>query len=231
MKKLQVLLITAIFTLSSNAYTELVEVYTWKAHPGKEVQLLEAFRDAAEIHEDEGAVVSIELMNVGSTIGTYQYVLRWDSPLTWGPSKDKLNTSSAWVEFQKKYPGSSLGEMSSSLSGINLDQTVKARDFEDPFVYSVQVWEATPGKAQELLVNFMTAKSIIESTGARVEIYSEGTGGNGKFHYVLLYDNWSSMGKSYAKLGESQEWLSFQAKSAQGLSGTLVSSQSGQVVQ
>ena len=147
------------------------------------------------------------------------------------PSKDKLNTSSAWVEFQKKYPGSSLGEMSSSLSGINLDQTVKARDFEDPFVYSVQVWEATPGKAQELLVNFMTAKSIIESTGARVEIYSEGTGGNGKFHYVLLYDNWSSMGKSYAKLGESQEWLSFQAKSAQGLSGTLVSSQSGQVVQ
>jgi len=230
MKKLQILLITAIFTLSSNAYTELVEVYTWKAYPGKQVQLLEAFRDAAEIHEDEGAVVSIELMNVGSTVGTYQYVLRWDSPLTWGPSKDKLNTSSAWVEFQKKYPGSSLGEMSSSLSGLNLDQTVKAGDFKDPFVYSVQVWEATPGKGQELLTNFMTAKSIIESTGARVEIYSEGTGGNGKFHYVLLYDNWTKMGESYAALGTSSEWAAFQASTNQGNSGKLVSSHSGQVI-
>ena len=59
----------------------------------------------------------------------------------------------------------------------------------DPFVYSVNVWEANPGKTQELIANFMTAKTIIEKTGARVEVYSEGNwGGNGKFHYVLLYE-------------------------------------------
>ena len=120
--------------------------------------------------------------------------------------------------------------MVSSLSGGNLDATVKATDFSDPFVYSVQVWEATPGKFQELVSNFMTAKSIIENTGARVEIYSEGTGGNGKFHYVLLYDNWTKMGASYAALSTSSEWAAFQASTAQGNSGKLVSSHSGQVI-
>jgi hypothetical protein len=84
---------------------------------------------------------------------------------------------------------------------------------------------------QEMLSNFMMAKSMIEETGARVEIYSEGTGGNGKFHYVLLYDNWTEMGESYAALGASSEWAAFQASTAQGNSGTLVSSHSGQVIQ
>ena len=121
--------------------------------------------------------------------------------------------------------------MTSSLSGVNLDNTVKASDFSDPFVYSVQVWDPTPGKIQELISNFMMAKSMIEATGARVEIYSEGTGGNGKFHYVLLHENWAKMGEVYAALGSSEEWQAFQASTAQGNAATLVSSHSGQVIQ
>ena len=45
------------------------------------------------IHEKEGAVVSMEVMNVGSTQGSYQYVMRWDNAVEWGISKDKINTS------------------------------------------------------------------------------------------------------------------------------------------
>jgi len=231
MKNLKYILFSIVLSSSTFIYTEVVEVYTWKANPGKDVELIQAFKEASVIHEKEGAVVAIEAMNVGSTQGTYQYVMRWNNATEWGKSKDKINTSPEWAAFGSKYAPGSLGVMVSSLSGGNLDQTVKATDFGDSFVYTVNVWEANPGKTQELIANFMTAKTIIEKTGARVEVYSEGTGGNGKFHYVLLYENWTKMGESYAALGSSQEWLAFQASTAQGNSGKLISSHSGSVVE
>jgi len=231
MKTIKNLIITSLIGFSTITFSDVVEVYTWKAKPGKDAELIQLFRDAAVIHENEGATVAMEAMNVGDTMGTYQYVMRWDNLVDWGISKDKLNTSAEWAALGEKYTPGELGEMTSSLSGVNLDSSVKASDFSDPFVYSVQVWDPTPGKIQELLSNFMMAKSMIEATGARVEIYSEGTGGNGKFHYVLLHENWTKMGEVYAALGSSEEWLAFQSSTAQGNAATLVSSHSGQVIQ
>ena len=231
MKTIKNLIITSLIGFSTITFSDVVEVYTWKAKPGKDAELIQLFRDAAVIHENEGATVAMEVMNVGDTMGTYQYVMRWDNLVDWGISKDKLNTSAEWAALGEKYTPGELGEMTSSLSGVNLDSSVKASDFSDPFVYSVQVWDPTPGKIQELISNFMMAKSMIEATGARVEIYSEGTGGNGKFHYVLLHENWTKMGEVYAALGSSEEWLAFQSSTAQGNAATLVSSHSGQVIQ
>ena len=231
MKILKNIFIFVVLSSSTLIYSDVAEVFTWKANPGKDAELIQAFREASVLHEKEGAVVAFEQMNVGDTQGTYQYVLRWDNLVDWGISKDKINTSPEWAAFAQKYAPGSLGEMTASIAGVNLDNTVKASDFSSPFVYSVQVWEATPGKTQELVSNFMMAKSMIEATGARVEIYSEGTGGNGKFHYVLLYENWAKMGESFASLGSNEEWLAFQASTEQGNSGTLVSSHSGQVIQ
>ena len=231
MKIIKNLIITSLIGFSTITFSDVVEVYTWKAKPGKDAELIQLFRDAAVIHENEGATVAMEAMNVGDIMGTYQYVMRWDNLVDWGISKDKLNTSAEWAALGEKYTPGELGEMTSSLSGVNLDSSVKASDFSDPFVYSVQVWDPTPGKIQELLSNFMMAKSMIEATGARVEIYSEGTGGNGKFHYVLLHENWTKMGEVYAALGSSEEWLAFQSSTAQGNAATLVSSHSGQVIQ
>ena len=231
MKTIKNLIITSLIGFSTITFSDVVEVYTWKAKPGKDAEIIQLFRDAAVIHENEGATVAMEAMNVGDTMGTYQYVMRWDNLVDWGISKDKLNTSAEWAALGEKYTPGELGEMTSSLSGVNLDSSVKASDFSDPFVYSVQVWDPTPGKIQELLSNFMMAKSMIEATGARVEIYSEGTGGNGKFHYVLLHENWTKMGEVYAALGSSEEWLAFQSSTAQGNAATLVSSHSGQVIQ
>ena len=231
MKTIKNLIIMSLIGFSTITFSDVVEVYTWKAKPGKDAELIQLFRDAAVIHGNEGATVAMEAMNVGDTMGTYQYVMRWDNLVDWGISKDKLNTSAEWTALGEKYTPGELGEMTSSLSGVNLDSSVKASDFSDPFVYSVQVWDPTPGKIQELLSNFMMAKSMIEATGARVEIYSEGTGGNGKFHYVLLHENWTKMGEVYAALGSSEEWLAFQSSTAQGNAATLVSSHSGQVIQ
>ena len=46
----------------------------------------------------------------------------------------------------------------------------------------------------------MESKSIIEDTGARVEIYQANWGAPGEYHYVLVYDSWESLEASYAKL-------------------------------
>ncbi len=135
MKKIKLITTLIILSIPTVSYTEVAEVFTWKANPGKAAQLVQAFREAAVIHEKEGAVVSIEAMNVGDTIGTYQYVMRWDNAVQWGISKDKINTSPEWAAFNRKYRAGTLGEMVSSLSGGNLDATVKASDFLDPFVY------------------------------------------------------------------------------------------------
>ena len=129
MKNLKYILFSIVLSSSTFIYTEVVEVYTWKANPGKDVELIQAFKEASVIHEKEGAVVAIEAMNVGSTQGTYQYVMRWDNATEWGKSKDKINTSPEWAAFGSKYAPGSLGVMVSSLSGGNLDQTVKATDF------------------------------------------------------------------------------------------------------
>ena len=78
MKKLKILLLGMSLIFSATTFSDVAEVFTWKAEPGKDAELIQAFREAAELHQKEGAVVSIEAMNVGDTQGTYQYVLRWD---------------------------------------------------------------------------------------------------------------------------------------------------------
>jgi len=230
MRFLKLIFLCSVINFSLSTYAEVVEVFEWKANPGKNAELVQAFIEASQIHESEGAKVGIERFDVGGVQGAYKYILRWDSLEDWGSSKGKINSSPEWAEFSQKYPDGSLGQMTASLAGVNLDTTVRASDFDNPFVYSVNVWEANPGKTQELVQNFLRAEQIIESTGARVEIYSEGVGGNGKFHYVLIYDDWQDMAKSYANLRDSTEWATFQASTVEGNAGKLVSSHSGQVI-
>ena len=72
-------------------------------------------------------------MNVGSTQGTYQYVMRWDNSQSGVCLKTRSTLLQKWAAFGSKYAPGSLGVMVSSLSGGNLDQTVKATDFNGPF--------------------------------------------------------------------------------------------------
>ena len=64
-----------------------------------------------------------------------------------------------------------LGEHVASFAGNNLDQSKKASDFNGSYVYSVSVWEVETGKDMQLIQAFMESKTILEETGARVEIY------------------------------------------------------------
>ena len=54
----------------------------------------------------------------------------------------------------------------------------------------------------------------------------EGFGGNGKYHYVLFFDNWAEMGKFFQKASISEELAEFNSSLEPGRA-TLVSSHSG----
>ncbi len=89
MKKIQVLLIGSLLTISSVSFAEVLEVYNWKAIPGKAQQMLSTMNEAAEIHTALGATVGIYQLNVGSE-NQVDYVVRTDDQISWGKFKDKL---------------------------------------------------------------------------------------------------------------------------------------------
>ena len=228
MKKIQVLLIGSLLTISSVSFAEVLEVYNWKAIPGKAQQMLSTMNEAAEIHTALGATVGIYQLNVGSE-NQVDYVVRTDDQISWGKFKDKLATSEEWARLWNKVSRNPSGELQMSLTGINLDASKKASDFASPSVYGVWVWDPSPGYETQLLQNFAKAKEIHESLGARVEAYAEGVGGTGSYHYVLLFDSWTEMGEFFSKAETSKEVAEFNASIEPG-GAELVRSFSGSSV-
>jgi hypothetical protein len=205
MEKLRTLLLGLLVSFSLTSYAEVAEVYQWKAFPGKQQDMLMAMTKAAKIHRAEGAHVSINAHNIGST-QLVDYVLRWDDSKKYAQSKDKQARSDAWVEFWAEANANPTGELVASFAGNNLDQSKKASDFDGSYVYSVSVWEVVPGKNRGLIERFMESKAILEKAGARVEVYRGNWGAPGEYHYILLYDSWAALEASFSKLGPGSEW-------------------------
>ena len=103
--------------------------------------------------------------------------------------------------------------MQSSLVGINLESTKTAASFDKLWdVYNVFVWDAAPGEDALLLSRFAEAKVIHEELGARIDAYSEGSGGTGDFHYVISFKSWTEMASFNEKLAKSKAWAKFQSE-------------------
>ena len=213
MKTIKKLIIMSFVSFSTVAYSDVAEVYQWKAFPGKSMEMMESMMKAASIHEKQGATVAIDLHNVGST-QLVNYVLRWDDSKSYAASKDIQASSQEWVEFWAEANQNPSGEMTASFSANNLDQTRKASDFEGSYVYSVSVWDVEPGKDLDLIQRFMTSKPILERAGARVEIYQANWGAPGEYHYVLMFDSWADLEESFSKLGPGSEWASYMQSTA-----------------
>ena len=77
MRNLKNILLSLIIAFSTSSFSEVAEVYQWKAFPGKSMEMMESMLKAAEIHEKQGANVAIDVHNVGST-QLVNYDLRWD---------------------------------------------------------------------------------------------------------------------------------------------------------
>ena len=56
----------------------------------------------------------------------------------------------------------------------------------------------------ELVKLFSEAKNIHEKLGARIDLYSEGVGGSGKFHYLMTFKNWGELAKFNAKIAQKE---------------------------
>jgi len=228
MNKIKILLIGIILSLSASVKAEVLEIYTWKANEGELQKMIDAFMEAKAIHESEGdVVVSIEQTDMGGT-GEYQYTMRWDNLLQWGAYKDQIGNSQKWQKFWTKWSRNPAGKLVATVSGGSLDNS-KAEDYRDLYVWSAYEWKANPGRVPEMLQRMATSKSIIEKTGARVTIYSEGGGGSGNYHFVMFYDSWTDMAKSFQNLASNEEWQSFNTTNDPTIS-TLISTNTGQKI-
>jgi|TARA_B110000438_G_C15801622_1_gene645412 hypothetical protein len=209
MKKLILISLSSFLVWSTTIQSEIVEVYTWKAIPGETASLLSNMQAAAVLHSSDGADVDINQLNVGAE-QVYDYILRYDDLEAWGKSKDATASNQGWVDFWNEVGSTPAGVLQSSFTGNNLDTSVKANAFADYNVFAAYVWNANTGYDSELLSNFAKAKQIHESLGAKVHYYTEGFGSNpGSYHYVMLYKNWTQMGKVQQELTSNSEWLEF----------------------
>ena len=204
MKRIQILLMTLMVSASPVAFAEILEVYNWKANPGQAQKMLSVMNESAEIHRALGAQVTINLLDVGSE-NQVDYVVRFDDMKQWGSFKDSLTTDKKWNDLWTKVSRKPTGELQMSLVGINTDSSVKASDFDQPFVYGVWVWDPATGRTADVMAIHQKYKEVHESLGARVEIYSEGPGGTGSFHYCMLFNSWSDWADWSIKADVSSE--------------------------
>ena len=225
------ILFSLILLFSSSSFAEIVEVYRWKAFPGKAAQLLSDMQKAAQIHSSMGISVQINQLGIGST-QNIDYVMRFDDLEAWGQLKDINAASDEWSTFYSQVAANPGGELVESINGINTDESVMAGDFENGQVFSVFVWDPAPGRSQDLSQGFEVAAGIHESLGARVESYIEGFGGTDKMHYVMIYDSWSEMAAIQNRMSTSEEWIAFQnaTSAATEPAANLVQTFTGQTV-
>jgi hypothetical protein len=198
-----------ICLLSFPLRAEIVEVYRWEPYPGKNMALIEAMQEAADIHTNLGATVQINRLDIG-TSQQIDYVMRFDDLAAWGSAKTKLASSQDWAEFGVRASSDPSGKLVESLLGTNLDQT----DFADKTVFSVFIWDPAPGRSLELQAGFAAAKMIHEANGAKVDSYLESFGGSDKLHYVMSFDSWDHMAEVQAKFTSDPAWIEFQAANA-----------------
>ena len=129
---MKVLFLATFVVLPCLVNAEVAEVYQWKAFPGKQEAMLLSMAKAAEIHRAQGAQVSINAHNIGST-QMVDYVLRWDDTKKYAQSKDEQANSEAWVKFWAEVSGNPAGELVASFAANNLDQSKKASDFDGSY--------------------------------------------------------------------------------------------------
>ncbi|MBR9796819.1 MAG: hypothetical protein GYB45_12300, partial [Gammaproteobacteria bacterium] len=75
------------------------------------------------------------------------------------------------------------------MEALNWDESVKAADFAQDGPYRVYVWQPNAGKAAAVYASFTQAAKMHTAMGAKVNIYQEGVGGNGKVHYVMSFED------------------------------------------
>ena len=212
-KTIHLIVVSIFLSISTVSFADVVEVFQWKAFPGKGQDMLESMSKAAKIYASEGGQVSIDAHNIGST-QLINYVIRWDNSKDYARSKDLQKSSKAWADFWAESNANPAGELVASFSANNLDPTKKASDFKGSYVYSAAIWKVNPGKDMALITRFMEAKPILEAAGARVEIYAGGWGAPGEYHYVLMYDSWAALEASFSKLGPGSDWAKLMQKRA-----------------
>ena len=194
MKKNKITLSFICLLLSNFASAEFIECFSFNPLPGKHAQMLSKMAEAAEIHEEYGALVNIAVLNVGGLGHQTDYCLRWDNRVEWAKSKDAMRQSgklTSWREKALKYPSAT---QVASIAGENIDPTVKAERFRELHVYHVFVIKPAIGREAEALARMQKMEELYERYSTNeVEIYNDIAGGTGEIHVLTTNESWTAM--------------------------------------
>ena len=125
-RKLSLFLLSIIW--SSIGHSEILEIYSWKPHPGKANELMASMQEAAEIHADLGISVIISALGIG-TSGDIDYVLSYEDIESWGKLKDAINSSQRWNAFYQRLAENPFSELIQSFMMTNHHPSNKVNSY------------------------------------------------------------------------------------------------------
>ena len=213
MKKNKITLSFICLFLSSSILAEILECRSFTPLPGRDMQMLETLNMVADWHESHGAVAGIYPIRIGGQGNQTNYCLRWDDAAAWAKTAD-ATYDEVWKKAKKGSKKKAEASMTllSSRTYVNIDATVKA---DDGFT-GRQVWHAfsvlpAEGRDQDVVNRLSKMAEFVEKAGNRVEIYTDGPGGNGSVYFLTIADSWSEFQKSWSKTSEIEGWQEFVA--------------------
>ncbi len=202
-----------ILFISTSARAEVIECHSFEPNPGKGSEMFEFMTELAQIMEKtDDVVVNIAAPVAGGQGYQVDYCTRWDNYLAYAKTKDASDkglVKKHYEDFTKKWQGTSLMTKISSIQARNLDESVKAKDFEKYHAYYVSVFKASVGRQKELLERAKEYEKFVEKHGNQVELYVAGPGGTNELHVLTTNDSWTSLMESWTKLGEDKEFAKF----------------------
>jgi len=193
-----------LLLLSTFATADVLEVNIYKPLSGQGPQTYQYAAEAKAIAEKLGGNVSI-----GSDLdGNMHYALTFASWSEWAGFGKKLDASKEWARFIEK-----INEKPSAELIQNYLLNVAASGGEGQ-VYQVFIWEAMPGRVNELIAAGMEAKKLHEKAGATVGIYVDQLN---RMHYDMSFASW----EAWAKFQDTpdpdfQAWMAEQNKNPTG---------------
>ena len=207
MKKNKITLSFICLLLSNLALAEYIECFSFNPLPGKHAQMLSKMAEAAEIHEEYGALVNIAVLNVGGLGHQTDYCLRWDNRVEWAKSKDAMRQSeklTSWTKKALKYPSAT---QVASIAGLNIDPSVTVERFRELHVYHVFVIKPAIGREAEALARMQKFEEFYEKFSTNeVEIYNDAVGGTGEIHVLSTNESWTAMVGTGTPTQEAQDW-------------------------
>ena len=182
MGKVGMAMLALVMLSGQSAFAEVLVVNIWQPNPGMGAEAVAIGKDARAIYEKAGAAVT-----VGTDMaGRMHFAAGFDNWQAWDKAVTKVEAGDEWPALMRR---ASKNPVMSHHQHYLLN-SVEGR-VEKP-VLSVFIWDALPGKFQQMLDTSLRAREIHTKAGAQVAVMVDQLR---RMHYVMGFDSWADWAK------------------------------------